>query len=339
MLYDIPFLRNVVLTDLISNVPVQGDLIGDQFLPTRTVPTRQVEWEVIKGGRNIAPIVAYDAQSPLVEGPGIERRSAECVDIREKYAIREADMLFLRNPGERESAAGRQIVADQLARMKSDILTRIEQMRFDALLAGQIVVNDTVDGKKIAFTVDFGVPATQYVTLSGTARWNDSAPDPITDFNNALKTVREATGRRLRSALMNTNTHLLLDKMETLRADFRYVSGADTLVKSSHITDVIQNIRIVDYDEGYKTDVNWEGTFTYFMPDNKVLFTVGATDGGERFGDVANAPTALADGTVVTGIGAEQWTSPDPTREYIRVATVVMPRLFHPDWLVVLTVA
>jgi hypothetical protein len=342
--HEIPFLRNVVLTDLISNMPVQGNLIGEQLLPTRSVPTREVEWEVILGGRNLAPIVAWDAQSPLVKHPGIERRAAECVDVREKYSIREADMLFLRNPGERESAAGREIIADQLARMRIDVETTKEKMRWDAMLTGQIDTTDyagEVDGQTINMTVDFGIPAAMFVSLTGTARWNDSAPDILGDFNNALKLLRERHGRRLKTAFMNTNTHLLIDRIEDLRADFRYVSGADTLVKASHITDVIQNVRIVDYDEGYKTDVNWSVSepFKYFLPDNKVLFTVGSTDGGERFGDVANAPTVLADGSRVTGIAAEQWTSPDPTREYIRVVTVVMPRIFHPDWQMVLTVA
>jgi hypothetical protein len=342
--HEIPFLRNVVLTDLISNMPLQGEFIGEQLLPTREVPTREIEWEIILGGRNLAPIVAWDAQSPLVKHPGIERRAAECIDVREKYSIREADMLFLRNPGERESRAGRQIIADQLARMKNDVETTKEKMRWDAILTGIIDTADyaaEVDGQAIDVTVNFGTPAEMFVSLTGTARWNDSAPAPLVDFNNALKLIRERNGRRLTTAFMNTNTHLLLDKMETLRADFRYVSGADTLVKASHITDVIQNIRIVDYDEGYKRDVNWSTSepFKYFLPNNKVVFTVGGSQGGERFGDVANAPTVLADGSRVTGVAAEQWTSPDPTREYIRVVTVVMPRIFHPDWLVVLTVA
>lgn len=341
--HEIPFLRNVVLTDLISNIPVQGNLIGETLLPTREVPTREVEWEVILGGRNLAPIVAWDAQSPLVKHPGIERKAAECIDIREKYTIREADMLFLRNPGERESRAGRQIIADQLARMRTDVETTKEKMRWDAMLTGEIkTVNyqSPVDGQPIDITVTFGIPAAMFVTLTGTAQWDDSAPQVITDFNNALKLIRERNGRRLKTAFMNTNTHLLIDKIEALRADFRYVSGADTLVKASHITDVIQNIRIVDYDEGYKVDVNYsvDEPFKYFLPNNKVLFTVGTTDGGERWGDVANAPTVLADGSRVTGVAAEQWTSPDPTREYIRVVTVVMPRLFHPDWQLVLTV-
>lgn len=342
--HEIPFLRNVVLTDLISNIPVQGNLIGEQLLPTREVPTREVEWEVILGGRNLAPIVAWDAQSPLVRHPGIERKAAECIDVREKYTIREADMLFLRNPGERESRAGRQIIADQLARMRTDVETTKEKMRWDAMLTGEIDTKDyanPVDGQPIDMTVTFGIPSAMFVTLLGTAQWDDSAPDIITDFNNVMKLIRERNGRRIKTAFMNTNTHLLIDQIEALRADFRYVSGGDLLVKAGHITDVIQNIRIVDYDEGYKTDVNYsvDEAFKYFLPNNKVLFTVGSTDGGERWGDVANAPTVLADGSRVTGIAAEQWTSPDPTREYIRVVTVVMPRLFHPDWQVVLTVS
>lgn len=340
--HDIPFLQNVVLTGVINDMPLLGNLIGETLLPTAEVPTRRIEWEVVRGGTNLAPIVAWDAQSPLVQGPGWERRAAECIDIREKYAIQEPDMLFLRNPGERESRAGRKLIGDALQMMKNDVEYTKEKMRWDALLTGKIQASDyalqgdEVDGQVIALEIDFGIPASQYVTLTGTARWNQTTATPLVDFNNALKAVREANGRTITAAYMNTNTQLLLDRMESLRADFRYVSGADTLVKSAHITDVIQNVRIINYDEGYKRDRHWQGTFQYFLPDNKVMFTVGNLGG--QFGDVANAPTVLADGSVVTGIAAEQWTSPDPTREYIRVVTVCMPRIFHPDWFSVLTV-
>lgn len=341
MLYDIPFLRNVVLTDLISNLPVQGSLIGESLLlPNGSVPTRQVEWEVELGGRNIAPLVAYDAQSPLVKHPGIERKSAEAVDIRQKYAIREADLLFLRNPGERESRAGREIITRQLARMRSNIESRLEWMRWQAVLTGSIDFNEEVDGEQVHVQVTFGVPQTNFISLVGNAKWDDATNALASDqFKDAAKTVREANGRTVKLAIMNTNTHNLLDKQDKLRQEFRYVQGADDLVKRPHVTDVIHNIRIVEYDEGYKEDVNWNGTFNYFLPDNKVIFFVGARDGGELFGDMAFAPHMLADGSVVSGIGAENWTSPDPTREYIRVACVVMPRMFHPDWYRVVTVA
>lgn len=337
--HEIPFLRNVVLTDLISNLPLQGDLIGNQILPNGTAPTREVEWEAEFGGRNIAPIVAYDAASPLVKHPGIERRAAEALDIRQKYALREADMLFLRNPGERESRAGREIVTRQLARMRSNIESRIEKMRWDAVMTGQIAFSDTVDGQLLNVLVTFNVPASQFVTLTAGARWNQGTTATArTDFANAIKQVRETNGRRVKTAFMNSNTHNLLDNQDLLRQEFRYVEGANDLIKAEHVTQVISNIRIVDYDEGYKEDVNWSGTFNYYLPDNKVLFFVGAVDNGEKFGDVAFAPHMLADGSVVEGIGAENWTSPDPTREYIRVACVVIPRLFHTDWQYVLTV-
>lgn len=339
-LYDIPFLQNIVLTDLISNLPVQGSLIGQEILPDGTAPTRKVEWEVLLGGRNIAPIVAYNAQSPLVKAPGLLRRSAEAIDIRQKYALEESDLLFLRQPGERESKVGRNIVAAQLAHMRANIDTRIEKMRWDAVSTGHILFSDTVDGAVLNVDINFEVPAAQFVTLTGSNVWTDTTnSNPRQDFANALKLVREATGRRLKVAYMNSNTHNRLDQNEKTRLEFRYVEGAAPLITNEHVTSVISNIRIVDYDEGYKDDVNWVGTFNYFVPDNKVMFFVGSTDNGERFGEVAFVPHMLADGTVVEGIGAETWTSPDPTREYIRVATAVLPRIFHPDWLYVLTVA
>lgn len=336
---EIPFLRNVVLTDLISNLPVQGNLIGSALLPTGSVPTRTVEWEVELGGRNIARIVGYDAASPLVKHPGIERRSGEAVDIREKYALQEADLLFLRQPGERESRSGRDIVTRQLARMRSNTETLIEKMRWQAMLTGHITQSEEVDGELLAIDIDFRAPATNFVTLLTTDKWDDATNATARkDFANALKLVREANGRRVNVAYMNSNTHTLLDNQALLRQEFRYVEGANELIKSEHVTQVISNIRIVDYDEGYKTDVNYNGTFTYFLPNNKVLFHVGARDGGELYGDMAFAPHMLATGEVVSGIGAENWTSPDPTREYIRVACVVMPRIFHPDWAYVVTV-
>lgn len=336
---EIPFLRNVVLTDLISNLPVQGNLIGSALLPAGSVPTRTVEWEVEFGGRNIAPIVGYDAASPLAKHPGIERRTGESVDIRTKYALQEADMLFLRQPGERESRAGREIVTRQLARMRSNVDTQLERMRWEAMLTGHITQNTFVDGEALVIDIDFRSPSSNYVTLTSTAQWDDTANATArTDFANALKLVREANGRRVTTAYMNSNTHTLLDNQALLRQEFRYVEGANDLIKSEHVTQVISNIRIVNYDEGYKEDVNYNGVFNYFLPDNKVLFHVGARDGGELYGDMAYAPHMLADGTVVSGIGAENWTSPDPTREYIRVACVVMPRVFHPDWAYVLTV-
>jgi hypothetical protein len=313
--------------------------MGQTLIPTGTVPTRTVEWEVEIGGRNIAPIVGYDAASPLAKHPGIERRTGEAVDIRTKYALQEADLLFLRQPGERESRAGREIVTRQLARMRSNVETQIERMRWEAMLTGHITQNTFVDGEALVIDIDFRAPASNFVTLTSTAQWDDTTNATArTDFANALKLVREANGRRLTVAFMNSNTHNLLDNHEKIRQEFRYVEGANDLIKSEHVTQVISNIRIVNYDEGYKEDVNWGGTFNYFLPDNKVLFHVGARDGGEQYGEMSYAPHMLADGTVVQGIGAENWTSPDPTREYIRVACVVMPRIFHPDWAYVLTV-
>lgn len=340
LFHEIPFLRNVVLTDLVNNFRPLGNLIGSSIMPTANVPTRTVEWEQELGGRNIAPIVAWDAQSPLVQHPGVLRKSAEAVDIRQKYALREADLLFLRQPGERESRAGRDIVTGQLNRMRSNIETRIEAMRWSAMLTGAISYDQLVDGERLVITIAFDTPATQFVSLTGTAKWDaPTTATARTDFANALRVIREGVGRRVTVAMMNSNTHMLLDNQDLLKQEFRYVEGANDLIKSEHVTAVISNIRIVDYDEGYKEDVNFNGTFVYFLPNNKVLFAVGATEDGEKYGDIAYAPHMLADGTVVSGTGAENWTSPDPTREYIRVACVVMPRIFHPDWVYVLTVA
>lgn len=341
---DIPFLRNTVLTELITNINNGGALIGSSLIPDRAVAARTSEWESVRGGRNIAPIVAYDAQSPLVKRPGVETFRAEMLDIREKYLLREADLAgFTRVPGTRDTPFTAQMhIADQLARMRSDVESRKEKMRWDVLLTGMLVHNDTVDGQKIAFSLDYQIPSTQFQDLTTTNMWTEpqvsSTANIVADFNAAKLVVREATGEQVNLAYMNSNTASLINQNEDIRTKYLYTDGGRRLVEAENITDIISNTRIVTYDEGYKIDVDWTGAFQYYLPDFKVLFWAGGRVNGDPFADMANAPNVLADGTIVQGIFAEQWTQPDPTREYIRVGTSVIPRVFHRDWHVVLTV-
>lgn len=339
--HEFEFLRNVALTDLIRNYIPAQNRIGATMLPTRPVLTRETEWEVTLGANNIAPIVAWDAQSPLIGEAGIKRYAAKAVDIREKWEIGEADVLFLRNPGERESRVARDRIRDQIAKMKNDVENRLEKMRFDVFLTGRLTVNDTVDGQLIALNYDFGVPAASFRDATddaGAAVWTDQTnADARINFEAARRVIRNATGQTITTALMNTTTRELINHMNKIRTDLVYVSGPTDLVRSPDITEVLSGIRLVTYDDGYKLDVAGEGAHQYFLPDNKVIFFVGPNAGGERFGDTATSPSLLADGSRVEGIFAEQWTAPDPTREYIRVGIVAIPRIFHPDWFVTLS--
>ncbi len=342
---EIPFLRNVVLTDLITNINNGGALIGEQLIPDRQIDSRITTWESVAGGRNIAPFVAFGAQSPLIARPGVQRFQAEMLDIREKYLLQEADLLgFSRQPGTLATPyTAQQHIADVLAQMRRDIDSRKEKMRWDTLLTGMLVHNDIVDGQKITFSLDFNIPSTHFVSLTSTAQWDEptatSTANIVGDFQNAKKLIREANGMRVTTAYLNSNTRHLININDDLRALFIYSSGRQ-LVEGEDITEVIQNVRLVTYDEGYKTDVNWDGSFQYYLPDNKVVFFVGPRNAnGELFADVASSPNVMADGTRVNGIFAENWTQPDPTREYIRAGTSVIPRVFHRDWHYVLTVA
>lgn len=343
--HEIPFLRNVALTDLVQNYIPNQNRIGARFLPNRPVPTRETIWDVELGANNIAPIVAWDAQSPLVGQAGVRQYSAKAVDIREKFEIGEADILFLRAAGERETsnaaANARRNIRRQVAKMKNDVENRLEKMRFDVFLTGRLSVNDTVDGQLIALNYDFGVPAASFMdaTDNGGVVWsNTSTGDARVQFKAAKNAIRNATGQTVTSALMNSNTRELIDAQTLIRQDLLYVSGPSDLVRGPHITDILSGVRIETYDDGYKLDVNGESAHQYFLPDNKVIFFVGSAVGGEDFGDMATSPSLLSDGSIVEGIGAEQWTSPDPTREYIRVVQVAIPRVFHPDWFITLTV-
>lgn len=346
-MYDVPFLQNVVLQGVVDKVFVDGNLIGNQILPEVDVFTRKVEWEVKYGARTIASIVAKDAASPLANRSGAERKSAELVDIREKTYIDDDTVLFLRQLGERESGrrqAAEGQVTEDIAMLKGMVQTRMEQMRWKAILEGRLDETNTVDGKALRVFIDFGVPATQRVDATDTG-WGGSWAVPGTArpklaFVKATTQVAEATGRRVKFAYMNTITHNQLDEVSGLHTDWRNQESApQDLVKNLHLTDVIANVRIIDYDEGYfsRDDVNGTGTRTKFIPDNKVHFTVGATDAGQKYGDLAVGPSRLGTGAIQQGIFAESWYTHDPTSEFVRVGVIAVPRIMNPEWGITLT--
>ena len=45
-------------------------------------------------------------------------------------------------------------------------------------------------------------------------------------------------------------------------------------------------------------------------------------------------PLIRATGEIVQGLFAETWINPDPTREYVRVGKLAVPRIYHPDWVI-----
>lgn len=349
-IYDnIPHLRNKVLTETVRmNRAGAGALAGERIMPDRDVASRITQWDRTYGARLLAPIVAPTTATPLVKSPGADRVEAEAVDIREKFALEEKDVLFLMDPGMREGPAGRSQWADieeHLNRMRGQVLARREQLVWDALTSGSTTYDTTVDGERLKLTVDYGVPSAN-LTADAAVSWSSAGTaTPKADFRAQQTLVRNKTGRSLKTAWMNTNTHAVLDQVSGLQVTYlNRESSPNDLVRSEFTTDIIGNIRIVDYDEGHfgdaaaaDADTHGAGTFQFFIPDDRVVFMV--TDGGrdtdgERFADFAVAPSYLADESIVQGLFSERYTTFDPTRTYIRVGLVGIPRIFHPDWFV-----
>lgn len=252
------------------------------------------------------------------------------------------------DPGMREGPAGRSQWADieeHLNRMRGQVMARREKLVWDALISGSTVYDATVDGERLTLTVDYGVPAANLAADADISWSSAGTANPKKDFRNQQTLVRNKTGRSLKTAWMNTNTHAVLDAVSGLQVTYlNRESAPQDLVKSEFTTDIISNIRIVDYDEGHfgdaaavDADTHGEGTFQFFIPDGRVVFMVtdnGRDTDGERFGDFAVAPSYLADESIVQGLFSERFTTFDPTRTYIRVGMVGIPRIMHPDWFV-----
>jgi len=345
---NIPHLQNKVLTKVVNmERPNIAPLAGTRIMPDTDVVSRITEWDRTYGARLIAPIVAPTTATPLVKGPGADRLQAEAVDMRVKYAIEEKDVLFLMDPGQRESVSGRSQWANiekHTLRLKGQVVARCESLVWDALTLGRTLYDATVDGERLSMRVNYGVPAANITTA--TASWNSPGTmSPKADFAKAQGLVRPKTGRSLKEAWMNTVTYAKLDAASGLQVTYlNRESAPRDLIQNEFTTTIINNIRIVPYDEGHfglatdaDADTHGAGTQTFFIPDDRIVFMVtstGSDTDGEEFADFAVAPSYLADESVVQGLFGEKFTTFDPTRTYIRVGKVGIPRIYHPDWFV-----
>ena len=326
-IYDsVPLLQNDSLQAIVDKSMPMKDLIGLSILPAVSSPTPLVKWEEITSTYGMAPIVASDAVSPLIEGGSVLQKQAMVCYIRQKYLLDLLDLTGLRTPGTREEKANVEELVKQLVNLQDRVERRRESLIFDALLDGTI----SYSLNNVIFTVDFGFNAAHIVQLTGTPRWTQlTTANPEKDFQDAIE-VLEADGFEPTYALMNGLTRGLLDKNSTIRSLYQYNQAGAQVPGQYHWLPVLKGVELRTYNGRYQADTT--GTSTKFIPDYYIIF-VSQGSGARRIGSTYHGPLMLQDGSIVDSVNvvADRFTSPDPSQEFLRVQLSCLPVIHQPD--------
>ncbi len=270
--------------DPIEYIDPQSTFLLDTFFPrVKLTKERMIEWDIVEGGRRIAPYV-----SPLVQGKPTRRLGHRSYNLSPAY-IKLNDVLtpteaFTRLPGEEYGGSvslERRIIELEAQAIKlhdNMITTRLEQMAAECLINAKLIVEPEEHPK---IEVDFERPSDLTVNLSGAAAWDQNTSDPLTDIE-ALSRLsnRMNRGGNINKLIMTSVTYDVLqrhqDFRDLLKKDLNLSPGTKgfDLGPSNDRKATKKGIlagkwEIWTYDEHYEDDT---AGAVPFLPDDKILF-------------------------------------------------------------------
>lgn len=336
------FLTQRFMTGVVREFPVQA-LPGMDILPLEGVASMEVVYDVILKDAKLAPFVAINAESPLADKEQFARVIQELACVRQKELLNEDDLLALREPGTPDMimdglAETRRSVAERKFRQTSDRMTarvwgRVCWMIWQAL-QGSVAYDD----KKVIFTVDFAIPTTHKITLTGTNQWSDTTnADPIANLNTWMELIDDDAGRTATRCYVGKNVPGYLSQSAKVRDLLKYNGQIERVLSNNEVMNYIGNIMNLKLSKVSNTYQNDSGVDTRFLGDDYIIMMPEPRQAdGEVLGDMMTGPAKA--NNFQTGIYGWVKEEEDPWATYIGAGIHAFPRLYHPKWIVVVNV-
>lgn len=280
--------------------------------------------------RKLAPFVAPNVQGRVMRGQGFSARVFAPAYVKPKHVV-EPSKALRRTFGEAIGGSLSQAqrfdahVANNLRLEREVIERRWEWMAAMATIYGAV----TVYGQDYpTVTVDFGRDASLTLVLSGAARWNDSAPDPLGDIQSMVDasfTLGSAPTNTLifgvdawASFIRNPDVLDLLDNTRRgSTSDFSRtgLNNPGNFQQMGTVSSSSGTFEMWRYSNWYH-DVNEETgemTVAQFLDPRDVVGYGSALDGVAAFGAIQDVDAGfLAEATIFP----KMWKNDDPSVVY-----------------------
>ncbi len=327
-----PAVLNRVVQDLKSTV-IPPFLLGRYFQETSlSKDSDTIYFDQLTGKPRLAPFVIPTVEGQIVQSQGYTTKSFQPAYIKDKR-VHEAGKAPRRPAG--APIAGplntAQIAQINLASDSEDQIQmvdrRMEWMAAEVLRTGRV----TVSGEKYPTTVvDFGRDAALTVTLTSTARWNDSAPAMIDNLETWAGLIRDKSGSSAIDVVMANNVwgffrkdndvRELLDKNKNISPKTNLDGGPTTASRGAQYKGSVGDFNIWVYAESYVDDA---GAVQKYLPDDYVLMVGPDLEGVRHFGQIKDEEA----GYQALDYYQKSWIQKDPSVRFLMLqsAPLVVP--------------
>lgn len=302
--------------------------VGLTLFPQTTV--QELSFEYWKA-QNLLPVMAnvqaFGNEAEIASRDGAAKVSGEIPPIKRKIRLNERTLIALRREGAGDNELVRNQLFNDLDNMIDSVLARAEKMRMDAVANGQIAIVEN----GVIMTVDYGVPSSHKVTLSGTDLWSDATNSkPIDDIQEWTEQVVSTSGIRPTRALTSNVVVSNLIKNAQVRTMIYGDNGGSRAVSLNQVNELLATLnlpRIATYDLQVRAQAE-DGTISTvrFFPQNKFVLLPP-----DQLGETLSGPTAEAlldpevDTREVAGIYAAVTQETDPPAIWTKAAATMIP--------------
>ena len=296
----------------------------DTFFPTfRTFVTEQVDVDIVKARRRVAPFVKPGLPGKVVNRDGYSTKFYKAPMISEKMETN-AEHLLKRLPGENiysgvspDVRAAKQLGQD-LATLEDMILRRENLMAAEALWSG----TQTIKGDGVDEVIDFGISATHKETLTSTALWSAyTTADPLNDLRRwRLQCIQDSgfapdvcvmDEDAATAFIKNAEVQKLLDNRRIEMGQINPQELANGVTYIGRISRL--GLDIYTYNDWYLDEAT--GTEKPFVPVKKVgLFSTQA-----RYDRLYGAYIDMEMGTMDVPRIPRSWVEKDPSVRWVQM--------------------
>jgi len=286
------------------------------FPQVQTFDTQFIDFDVVEGGRRIAPFVSPSVQGKVMKNEGFETRRFTPAYLKPKHVV-EPNQVFKRmagetyggsmSPAQRYEAA----VAANMLKERDMITRRLEVMAAEAILGGQVTVTGDNYPTQV---IEFGRAAGQTVVKTAGTKWSDAGVDIIADIDTWVNQTQ------LLSGYAPTRITVTPDVWAVMRVnagvkdalDTTYRGGAATLDRGVGSGQPFQykgmlgaSLELYVYNDIYENDA---GSNVALMPSGSVVLTSSGVEGVRAYGAIQDLGSLQA-----VEMFPKMWAQEDPS--------------------------
>ncbi len=334
------------MLDAIEQMKRPFTFLRDTFFKAATpVETETVDVDIVKGKRRMAPFCSPLSEGKLVENMGYSTSTIKPGYIK-PFKITTAADLLKRAPGQTLYSGGQTIeqraqvkLGQDLAELMDMIDRREEWMAAKALDLGKITMKIKGESGDKTVEVDFLMPSTHKITLSGADLWSDTVnSDPVAKLQSWASLIRQDSGINPTDAIMGADAaaafikHPAVQKYMDMRAvDMGEINPRQLPNGVSYVGRLKAPGLTVDiwtYEEWYIDEDT--GTESPMVPAKKVWMGSANTANRTLYAVIQDME-AIEEGSAAVSRFPKSWVPKNPSARHLMVQSAPLVALLQPD--------